>query len=118
MNGITEELQTALRWRAPLAKPVPFREVRLKSGAPKPNACHENVDQWVKENPRHRAIRGWLVTSGFIFDRHSLIADERGEWFDITPIQPYRPPFLIHLGNEEEFMALPAQIILEPTAAS
>jgi hypothetical protein len=96
------------------AKLVPLRVVQFKGGRqPQPNACHGNVEQWAKQNPQHRPVRGWLITSGFVFDRHSLLADERGELFDITPIQqPYRPPFLTHPGNEDEFMALPAQIIL------
>jgi hypothetical protein len=113
MHGVTDELRAALRLRAPSATLVPYHEVRFTNGVPEPNACHVNVEQWIKENPQHRPVRGWLITSGFVFDRHSLIADERGELFDITPIQqPYRPPFLVHPGNEAEFMALPAQIIL------
>jgi hypothetical protein len=106
---------TELRRRALSAKLVPFREVHFTSGEPQPNACHVNVEQWVKENPQHRPVRGWLVTSGVVFDRHSLIADERGELFDITPIAlPHRPPFLRYEGSEDEFNAIPAQIIVVP----
>jgi hypothetical protein len=109
---MTEAFRATLRHRAPAAKFVPFREVQFQDGAePQANACHVNVERWVTENPQHKAVRGWLVTSGFLLDRHSVIVDEHGELFDITPIAlPYRPPFLS--GSEAEFNASPAQINL------
>jgi hypothetical protein len=109
MSGMTA-LYASLRQRTPTAKLVPFREVQFKDGTrPQPNACHLNVEQWIKENPQHRPVRGWLVTSGFLLDRHSVVAGERGEFFDITPVSvTHRPPFI--WGSEAEFNTSPAQL--------
>ena len=110
---LTEEFLTELRLRATSAKFIPFRVVRFKNGEPQPNACHTNVEDWIKENPQHKPVQGWLVTSGFLLDAHSVVADDSGTLFDITPVQtPWRPPFLPHLGNDAEFKELPARIHL------
>lgn len=109
---LSEELIKDLRCRAPSAKIVPFREVRLKTGAPQLNKCHENVAAWIEENPGHKAVRGWLVMESLLLNAHSVVSID-GALFDITPLQmQHRPPFLPHLGSESEFHALPAEIHL------
>ncbi len=77
-----------------------------------PSKCHENVDRWCRENPSDKPVRGWLVTGGFVFDRHSVIDRGPAGLLDITPL-PDRTysDFLIHDGSQEEFNTLPNQVV-------
>jgi hypothetical protein len=108
-SGIISRLRSAL----PRARLIPFREVILTTGMPLPTKCHVNVDTWVVANPADRAIRGWLVTSGVVMDRHSVVLGEDGYMFDITPLA-VQTPFFPHPGSDEEFAGLPPQIIIPP----
>ena len=71
-----------------------FRPLKFANGTePKGNHYHENVEQFVAENPEYRAVRGWLVSAGdgaglmHLFAAHSIVTDGSSE-FDITPL-PY-----------------------------
>ena len=101
-----------LRSRAPAASHVPFRFVSFRGGdKPLQNKCHENVARWITENPNHLAVRGWLVTSGFLCDKHSVVQSADGALFDITPLQ-VPTPFIKHPGDDNEFSALNNQLHL------
>lgn len=74
--------------------------------------CHENVIRWCSENPDHRPVRGWLITSGAVFDKHSIIDRGPAGLLDITPlVDRAYTEFLIHDGTQEEFDTLPNQVI-------
>ena len=86
MAMLTGEQLIRFRLAARSAQFVVFRPVLLRSGELKANKCHENVAAWVaEENPDDQAVRGWLDTSGLL-DKHSIVSDSDGEWFDITPL--------------------------------
>jgi hypothetical protein len=73
--------------------------------------CHDNVNRWCHENPGHRSLRGWLVTST-LFDKHSVADRGASSLLDITPLddRSYRY-FLPHDGSQDEFDKLPNQVI-------
>jgi len=73
--------------------------------------CHENVNRWCQENPTDKPVRGWLVTSEFIFHRHSVVDRGPAGLLDITPL-PDRACsyFLVHDGSQEEFDTLPNEV--------
>lgn len=74
--------------------------------------CHENVDRWCREHPAHTPVRGWIITSGAIFDKHSVINRGREGLLDITPLDGRSSStFLVHHGSQEEFDALPGQVM-------
>lgn len=80
---------------------------------PEPGRCHDNVARWIKLNPHHRPVRGWLhapyLTLPDIarFVSHSIIETEAGKLMDITlPSTEWAHPFLQHEGPDEEFMEL------------
>lgn len=75
--------------------------------APAPNRCHENVAAWVERFPLWTVVRGWLLISqhdalGAMFDAHSVVRDEEGHLWDVTQNDVHQ--FLIHPGDEDEFM--------------
>lgn len=79
---------------------------------PERSKCHDNVDRWCDENPDDKPLRGWLVTSGTIFDKHSVVNRGPAGLLDITPIPDRQySDFLIHHGTQEEFDSWPNQII-------
>jgi hypothetical protein len=107
---LTQELVNELRDRASEAAPIEFREVAYLDGAvPQFNKCHDNVKRWIAENPRCMRVRGWLVSSGAIFDKHSVVREE-GRLYDITPLRTLGTPFLRYLGSDEGFCQIPNQI--------
>jgi hypothetical protein len=73
--------------------------------------CHDNVNRWCHENPGHRPLRGWLVTST-VFDKHSVVDRGPGGLLDITPLgdRSYSC-FLPEDGSQDEFEKLPNQVI-------
>ncbi len=76
------------------------------------NECHVNVQHWCQEHPGHKCVRGWLVTGGAIFDKHSVVDLGAGGLLDITPMSDRAfSEFLPHDGSEREFDTLPNQII-------
>ena len=73
--------------------------------------CHDNVDRWCRENPHHKPVRGWIVTST-LFDKHSIIDRGPEGLLDITPMHDRsHTDFLRHHGNPEEFEQFPNQVI-------
>jgi hypothetical protein len=73
--------------------------------------CHENVNRWCAENPGHRPVRGWIITST-LFDKHSVVDRGAEGLLDITPLRDRScTDFLRHVGTEEEFDRLPHQVI-------
>jgi hypothetical protein len=96
------------------AQPYHYRTVHFRdlSGrvvwTPEAHACHFNVETWIKANPRHRRVRGFLLQGPLLnFWRvmaHSLIEVEDGSLIEITP-QPDNQlhPFVRHIGTEGEF---------------
>src|SRR5690349_21859416 len=94
---------------------IPRRKVRLGAWEPVPNECHGNVSRWCRDVQNHKEIRGWLVMdfSGPIwqffgqrqrmeFIAHSVVEDEHGSRFDITPSRGTGAiyPFIPHVGTE------------------
>jgi hypothetical protein len=74
---------------------VPFIEVSVGDWRPERSRCHDNVDIWIKSNPRHVAVRGWVVYAsdgkdGVGLTAHTVVKDEDGNLFDITPIEDER----------------------------
>jgi hypothetical protein len=84
----------------------------LKGFRAERSKCHDNANRWCLENPDHKVVRGWLITSGTVFDKHSVIDRGAAGLMDITPL-PDRTfsEFLIHEGTQEEFEGLPNQLI-------
>jgi hypothetical protein len=73
--------------------------------------CHDNVNRWCHENPGHRPLRGWLVTST-LFDKHSVVDRGASTLLDITPLDDRSYSyFLPHDGTQDEFEKLPNQVI-------
>jgi len=90
---------------------VPFVEVSPDGWTPEIAGCHPNVDRWVKENPGCEAVRGWITymvfgPAGVQLTAHSVVRDERGSLFDITPVkegQPRGGAFVEHQGDPALF---------------
>jgi hypothetical protein len=111
------EYETAICKQLPCAKLVPLRPVPL--GAPNPviAKCHENVNAWVQATPEHSPVRGWVcyrecvvgVTLGIELTAHSVVRDQNGDLFDITPLADERPRlsgfmrFVPHVGPDALF---------------
>ncbi len=79
------------------------------------NKCHENVRRWcfIREHFRHTPVRGWLISGGCVLDKHSVVDIGDGDLVDVTPMpDDARRTFLVHDGTEDEFCAMPNQIIL------
>src|SRR4051794_37608425 len=57
---------------------------KLRGFTPRPNDCHGNVDSWVRLHPQHHTVRGFLVISDNLFNKHSVV-DTGPELLDITP---------------------------------
>jgi hypothetical protein len=96
---------------------VSFEVRTMASGSSYHHNCHNNVDRWVQEHPKHTAVRGWFVndinepTNGWFpfcyFIAHSVVKDSTGQLIDITPNRASQPyPFIQHDGPETEFIAI------------
>ena len=94
----------------------PFHQVLFADWVPRISHCHENVDFWVERNPRHSAVRGWVLympcvhesgVMGTMLTAHSVVRDPDGNLYDITPLgdEGVRASlrFVPHVGTEEEF---------------
>lgn len=80
------------------------------------NECHRNADIVAGRSPDGwTAIRGWFVNdlslaeligfrSHIAFIAHSVVADQEGKLFDITPSRASKQyPFIRHPGTNAEF---------------
>jgi hypothetical protein len=92
---------------------VPFRNCSSEAFQPAEQDCHRNVDLWCKGHPSHMPVRGWVIFEvysplGFCrFISHSVVEDEDGVLFDITPTRASkRYPFLNDEMTEEEYVLL------------
>jgi hypothetical protein len=107
------ELAQQLHERRKEAVLVPFRDCSGPDFSPIEQACHSNVDKWCRSHQKHQAVRGWLVHESWLpqgfcrFAPHSVVLDERGELFDLTPTRATgRYPFLRHHLTDEEFLLM------------
>jgi hypothetical protein len=88
-----ELLQNDPRRRAAEASPLEFVEVTFEDGAsPQFDECHNNARRWILENRHCKCVRGWIVSSGVVFDKHSAVQD-RGLIYDIAPFRTSKTPF-------------------------
>lgn len=78
------------------------------------NDCHANVSALCAADPRYRPVRGWVYfhfdnqLSFVRFTAHSVVVDEQGRLWDITPTRAsQRYPFVRAEGTDDEF----AQIV-------
>jgi hypothetical protein len=92
---------------------VPFRDCSSGAFQPVEQDCHRNVELWCRATPGHTIIRGWLVFEVFAplgfcrFNPHSVVRDEQGELFDLTPTRAsQRYPFLYNHLTDEEYVLL------------
>src|SRR4051794_31432525 len=84
------ELAQQLYERRHEALRVPFRDCCGPDFKPVKQDCHRNVDVWCRLHPEQQPVRGWLVIQrpdrGYCrFVAHSVIGDEEGRLFDLTP---------------------------------
>jgi hypothetical protein len=85
------EYELAVCARLDQAVRVPFRQVSFADWSPKVAECHQNADTWVAANPEFEAVRGWVIYASFGGDSvgltaHSIVRDQSGALFDITPL--------------------------------
>lgn len=105
--------------RRHLAGMVPHEDRSNDQFHPEAGACHTNVDQWCRLNPTHKPVRGWLVfdhsaVGRFLFVAHSVVEDEKGNRFDVTPQRPIgQYGFLQDEAFDEEYM-----LLIQPTSAT
>lgn len=105
------------------AKHVPFIKVTVAGAPAKKNNCHENANIWIEENPSFSCVRGWLCLDGgslshnVLFLAHSVVADESGELYDVTPGESREPrPFLPACISEDDF-AYVVEVLTNQTGA-
>jgi hypothetical protein len=78
------------------------------------NGCHRNVARWLEMpgHEHHRPCRGYIITSGFLADKHSVVETET-ELLEATPFDNgYMPVFHRFMGSEDEFWKAPIQTIV------
>ncbi len=97
--------------------------VEIDGWKPEMILCHDNVDEWVLHNPTHSVVRGWLYfeLEGLPWARfvaHSVVADEKGGRFDITPTEAKAYPFIAAGLTEEKFKQLEGDLIAEHGAST
>ncbi len=92
------------------AECLEVRRTAVQLGEWKPSAkrCHHNVSEWVRCNPTHQAVRGWLYFAlpglSFVrFTAHSVVRNDTGGFFDITPSEAVEYPFLQAKISESDF---------------
>lgn len=101
----------ALWRRRGSARVVEQREVTFRNGGrPIRHDCHGNAARWAAETPDVVPIHGWLIEADdgrhLRLVAHSLLEHTDTDRFDITPLEPFRPPFLLHEGSAEAFFDL------------
>ena len=97
-NDERPQYEAAICQHLPSARVVEFRKLSMGDWVPLVSECHKNVDKWVQEHPSHRAVKGWVAYKqcvlgenlGWELAAHSVVCDENGDLFDITPIQDER----------------------------
>lgn len=99
------EIQRRMIDGSQAAASLAYLETKIAGAKPVLSECHQNVDKFVAENAAFRAIRGWLFSSGFKMQKHSVVRDESGRLLEIT-FPDCTIPFFVHPGTEEEFWSL------------
>ena len=93
---------------------VPRVQMAVDGWQPLPNKCHENAHILAEKIAGYRAVTGWLL---FEFERaftyvrfaaHSVVENEAGELFDITPPPAENPgaalyPFIRSKLSHDDF---------------
>jgi hypothetical protein len=105
------EYQRSICNRLRFAQTVPFIKCSIGTWEPQVAHCHVNVDHWVRLNPGHTAVRGWVTIYGcgetVVLTPHSVVRGHDELAFDITPLEDetIRPSmrFVPHIGSEAEF---------------
>jgi hypothetical protein len=116
-TGVLAEYGQQLLSRIAEARVIPARQVSFEDWKPEVRRCHDNVAIWVKKYPSFKAIRGWLhiPLDGLYFTRflaHSVVEDEHGDRFDITPLQASQPYAFIDCSlREDDYFDLEMQLI-------
>jgi hypothetical protein len=86
---------------------------------PEAQACHSNVQTWIRHSPADKWVKGFLLDGPFYgcwrVLAHSLIQLEDGSLIDITP-RGGNQPFVRHVGTDDEFFeyALRVKLIVRP----
>jgi hypothetical protein len=108
-----EELAKGLYQRRDQAVAVPFRDCSSTDFRPVMQDCHGNVDLWCRVRADHKPVRGWLMLESYPrqgvcrFVAHSVVVDEQGRLFDLTPSSAARKcPFLKEKMSEEEYLLM------------
>ena len=105
-----KDLARSLYDRRHLADFVPVEGRSSQQFRPAPKECHVNVDKWCRLNPAHKPVRGWLIIDMtarglFRFVAHSVVQDEDGNRFDVTPQQSFsKYPFLEDEDPDEVYL--------------
>ena len=88
-------------------------QASIEDWTPSGHDCHANVTDWCEHYLGHKPVRGWLYfdfskpMSVVRFYAHSVIENEKGELFDITPSKASQQyPFIRADESEEEFAYL------------
>lgn len=101
------------------AKVIEFRDGAIDGWTPSAQYCHNNVAYWVSKNHGHKAVHGWLhmdlrpLLPCHRFLAHSVISDEKGVLFDITPMKApsgQKYPFLAANLSDEDFEEILASL--------
>jgi hypothetical protein len=72
--------------------------------------CHDNVSRWLQQHPTHCAVRGWIASTNWLFDQHSVVDTGNG-LLDVTPrVADCGLPFIRHPGSESDFWYSPSQV--------
>lgn len=92
---------------------VPYRQVAVGSWVPSTSNCHANVEKWVELNPKDSVVRGWVLYAENQLTAHSVVRDDTGKLFDITPLgnEALRMTMLFvqHPDDEASFQILKAK---------
>jgi len=87
-----------------------WADASIGEWTPKENQCHENVSTICEHTQNHTPVRGWLYfdlegARPYVwFNAHSLVRDETGIIYDITPSKASQQyPFIVAEENEQEY---------------
>jgi hypothetical protein len=110
-----EKLIRELNRLLPSAKVHPFK---LLFPEARQHQCHTNADRFVAGNQRYRVVRGWLffdfraaalmgLEPTIRFTAHSIVQNDSGDRYEITPSQASQCyPFIEHPFGNEDFEKL------------
>ena len=92
---------------------IPIKlKVSIGDWQPIVNKCHQNVTDLCDKDNRYTPVRGWLCfdlapLEQIKFIAHSVVRDEDGTLYDITPVcVPRQYPFIVAEETEEIYARL------------